>query len=246
MSQQEPSFYNLEFFGDAAFWEGAGDVTRRAFLMPLSNPAEFVAFGVFGTSDTVHFVARGRVGEHLGDFLKRMEEAGASATLYARVPLPWPLVKRYTSDKPYENHETEGPEGSSNEGLTYGGGAEPGYKFTSTNISQDPIWPANADSSTRKVFVLPLSEPDGLKFLALGVCYRSVTPEGYLFVFEAKGSAGAQRTDFINRMQQAGVSVEECTWPSLVFLQTHLDKNYQGQFIDPATTSLRTDTKQAA
>ncbi len=240
MSQQEPTFYNLKFFGDAAFWEGAGDISRRAFLMPLSNPAEFVAFGVFGESDTVHFVARGRVREHLGDFLERMEEAGASATLYARVPLPWPLVKRYTSDSPYENHETEGPKGSTNEGILYGGGAgDQLWNGDVQELSVNPFWPT---SLNRKVFVLSLS--GGVEFLALGVCKNDLGKD--LFVFVATGNASTQRADFISRMMQDGASVEESTWPPLPYLQKYLDIYYHGEFFDPATTSVRTDTQKAA
>jgi hypothetical protein len=237
MSQQEPTFYNLKFSGDAPFWAGAEELTRRTFLMPLSNPAEFLAFGVVGPSSTVLFVARGRVREDLGRFLATMAQAGASTELYKRVPLPWPLVKRYTSDDPYGGPETEGPRDPPVTGvLVYGGGADPSLAGTSQDLVQSPEWPAEEDFfSARQVFVLPLA--GGEDFLALGVCR-----EPDRFVFVARGRVGTQREDFIARMQQAGVHVEPCDWPPLDFLQQFVNQHYTGAF----TPVIFTNTQQPA
>jgi|GEM_PF-2054129 len=226
MSQHEPAFYNLEFFGDAAFWEGAGDAPRRTFLMPLANPAEFLAFGVFGPSTTVHFVARGRVQDHLGDFLASMRQAGATTELYERVPLPWPLVKRYASDDPFEGTDTDPPKNTTNGGrISYAGGAGTTlWNSEPLDIAQQPQWPKQA--TTREAYILPLS--GGTEFLALGV---SRAPDWFIFV--GRGTAGAQCEDFINRMQQAGVRVERSNWPPLVFLRTYLTQKYPNEFTAP-------------
>jgi hypothetical protein len=227
MSQQEPAFYNLEFYGDALFWEGAGNDTRRAFLMPLSNPAEFVAFGVFGPSKTVHFVARGRVQDHLGSFLASMQQAEAGVELYERVPLPWPLVKRYTSDDPFEGTETDPPKGTTNGGrIYYAGGAGKDQLNTYLEITATPTWPSgtNLTTDTRKVFIMPL--PGQGEFLALGVCSA---PEQNVdrFVFMAQAGVGEHLDGFIARMKQASASVVLCDWPPLSYLQKYVATAFQ-------------------
>ncbi|OJH38336.1 hypothetical protein [Cystobacter ferrugineus] len=214
--EQEPAVYNLEFFGDAPFWTGAEERSRRTLLMPLPNPAEFLAFGVSGPSNTVLFVARGRVREHLGDFLSRMEQASASVALYERVPLPWPFVKRYLSDDPFEGRETESPKGSTDAGfMSYAGGAGALWEGPSVDISMEPTWPEQYHSS-RKVFIMPL--PGHEEFLAMGVCSSEPEPGLDLFVFEARGRVAEHLDGFISRMKQSGVKVKLCDWPTLDYL----------------------------
>ncbi|MBZ4414972.1 hypothetical protein [Myxococcus sp. RHSTA-1-4] len=213
MSQQEPAFYNLEFFGDAPFWNGAGDAARRTFLMPLPNPAEFLAFGVVGPSSTVHFVARGRALEHLGEFTARMAQAGATVELYARPPLPWPLVKRYTSDEPYESGETDGPKPPPINGLMgYGGGATEEYSLTRSITTENVGWPSE---TTRKVVVM---KPNDNEFFAFGVC----SSPGPLFVFAARGNM-ADLGSFADRMTLARASVEYPEQPSESYLRDYLE-----------------------
>jgi hypothetical protein len=105
----EPDFHDLEFSSGITFWTQGDAATRRVYLMPLSNPAEFLAFGVLVPPDTVLFVARGKVREHLGDFLANMERERARVELYAMPPLPRELIKRYTKDDPFEGAEEDPP-----------------------------------------------------------------------------------------------------------------------------------------
>jgi hypothetical protein len=64
---------------------------------------------VRGPSQEVRFVARGRVLDHLGEFIARMKEAGSSAELYRRAPVPPELLRIYLKDDPHEQKETEEP-----------------------------------------------------------------------------------------------------------------------------------------
>jgi hypothetical protein len=220
-SQQEPAFYNLEFFGDAAFWEGTEDASRRAFLMPLPSPAEFLAFGVVGPTSTVHFVARGRVHEHLGEFVAAMTRDGATVELYARPPLPWPLVKRYISDEPYENTETEGPKPPPVNGfMGYGGGGEVELwkSQVSLAITDDVKWPTTDITSRMLIIMRPLKDTND--FMAFGV--YTDRPR---FVFAARGTIGEQLDSFIARMTPAVSSVETVDVPPEGFLRTYLEKH---------------------
>ena len=238
MSQREPAFYNLEFTeNDAPFWAEAGSASRRTFLMPLPDPTSFVAFGVVGSDNTVLFVARGRVREHLGAFIAAMEGNSAGAELYARVPLPWHLVKRYTSDDPYENQETEGPREPPVRGLVaYGGGAEDGEacleEGRTASLSTGSFgWPSGVLATTRRVYVMPGADAD--EFLAFGVC---LSPER--FVFLARGSRSTGLAGFRDRVKLEGVLLEDCTCPPLGFLDTYLKKYASLCQSYPGTTTL--------
>ncbi|MCP3138994.1 hypothetical protein [Pyxidicoccus xibeiensis] len=225
MSQQEPAFYNLEFSSDASFWEGAGDSQRRTFLMPLPDPAEFLVFGVVDPSSKVLFVARGRVRDHLGEFVSRMTRDGASVEFYARPPLPWQLVKRYIKDDPYEHQETDGPRNPPEQGIAaYGGGADEKHALliqeATINLPSDPVaWPP-AQGCSRRVIVMPGS--DVSEFLAFGVCDN---PDR--FVFAARG-ATADKAAFLLRMAQDGATVEhhEVVPPELPYVQAWLDEHF--------------------
>ncbi|QRN96792.1 hypothetical protein JRI60_48760 [Archangium violaceum] len=252
MSYQEPVLYNLKFSVDYPYWRGVEDRSRRVFLMPLSNPAEFVAFGVFDPSNTVLFVARGRVGERLGDFLERMKRSGADVELYERVPLPWPLVKRYTSDDPFDGSETSPPKGSTDAGrISYAGGAGPSLweAVMSVPISDGPTWPAQYVSA-RKVFIMPL--PGHEEFLALGVCTDVPESGKHLFVFAARGEVAVHLDGFVARMRATGTYVGLCDWPSLSFLQQYVaaafPKAFDARSILPSNgvSTLSTSTQQIA
>ncbi|QSQ19907.1 hypothetical protein JY651_32100 [Pyxidicoccus parkwayensis] len=225
MNQREPVFYNLEFTeNDAPFWAEAGNTTRCAFLMPLPDPSGFVAFGVVGSDSTLLFVARGRVHEHLGAFIASMNGGGARVELYARAPLPWDVVKRYTSDDPYENQETEGPREPPVRGLVgYGGGADAGsvqlqQASTATLSAATLAWPSAALPSTRRVYVMPGAATD--EFLAFGVCS---SPDR--FVFLARGRKSDELEGFLARVRLDGATVEECTWPAPLYLQAYLNQH---------------------
>lgn len=229
MSQREPAVYNLEFTeSDAPFWADAGSAARCTFLMPLPDPSGFVAFGVVGADSTVLFVARGRVREHLGAFIAAMEGGGARVELYTRVPLPWHLVKRYTSDEPYESQETEGPKIPPVQGLVgYGGGAEDGAAAlqegrTAALTSQSIAWPQEL-TPTRHVVVMPGSGEDD--FLAFGVCEA---PDRFVFV--ARGTVSAQLGGFLDRMKLDGATVSLCDWPEDAFLRGYLHEHYTELF----------------
>lgn len=251
MSHQEPVLYNLKFSVDLPYWRGVEDSSRRVFLMPLSNPAEFVAFGVFGPSNTVLFVARGRVGERLGDFLERMKRSGAGVELYARAPLPWPLVKRYTSDDSFDGEETDPPKGSTDVGrISYAGGSGSllWNEVMSVPISEEPSWPAQPVSS-RKVFIMPLTGHE--EFLAMGVCTDVPVPGGSLFVFVARGKVVDHLDAFVARMRATGIYVELCDWPPLDFLQQYVATAFSQAFaersIPPSNgvSTASTSTQQA-
>ncbi|WP_164007621.1 hypothetical protein [Pyxidicoccus trucidator] len=223
MSQQEPAVYNLEFSDDVDFWTGAGAASRRTFLMPLPDATRFVAFGVVGPGDTVLFVARGRVGAHLGAFLATLERDGARVELYARPPLPWHLVKRYTSDDPYESQETEGPKNPPVQGfVALGGGAQTGGAGL-LETPPEPLstasfsWPAEVTPS-RRVIVIPASGEDD--FVAFGVCGA---PDRFVFV--ARGRVSDHLGGFSERMKLAGASLELRDAPPLPFLQAYVDQH---------------------
>ena len=239
MSQQDPVFHDLEFFGDAPFWAEGGNATRRTFLMPLPDPAGFLAFGVVGPSDTVLFVARGKVREHMGAFIARMAQAGASVELYDRPPLPWHLVKRYTSDDPYEGQETEGPKNPPVNGIAYGGGADPDHKLWAENRCErmdgdTRLWPAH--NPNREVIISPMGHGTG--FMAFGVCRSKPGDFKELFVFAARGRVEDQLSEFIVRMKRAGASVRLHDWPPVKYVSQYIKEHHGALFSeDPAAPS---------
>jgi hypothetical protein len=81
----------------SSLWREGDATTRKTYLMPLSNPAEFLAFGVISNSNTPHFVVRGLVKDDLPPFIDRMVRDGANVKLYAQAPLPDEVVRQYTS-----------------------------------------------------------------------------------------------------------------------------------------------------
>lgn len=244
MSQQEPAFFDLEFFGDVPFWGDAEGSPRRTFLMPLPEATGFLAFGVVGPSDTVRFVARGKLREHLGEFITRMDRAGASVELYERPPLPWPFLKRYLSDEDYESYETEGPKNPPVNGIVaYGGGADALHaKYTGEEVapisSDSLVWPA--ENTAREVIVIPLGCTGD--FMAFGVCRPQPPVNKELFVFAARGRVDEQLGDFIARMKNGGASVHLHDWPPLGYLRLYVKKHFTALFaacaVAPPPTAL--------
>lgn len=80
--------------GNALWKEGDGS-TRRAFIVPVRDPSEFLAFGVLGTSERVLFALKGSVRDELGPFIARMVEDETRVELHPRAPLPEPILRRY-------------------------------------------------------------------------------------------------------------------------------------------------------
>jgi hypothetical protein len=99
----------LEYSGDANLWPPGDASKRRVYLMPVSTPSQFLAFGVLVPEKTAVFVGRGRLREALGSFVARMVRDGARVELYAKPPLPRWLVNHYTKGPGHEGHEYEEP-----------------------------------------------------------------------------------------------------------------------------------------
>lgn len=159
MDQPTPPFHDLEFFDQPTFWTRGEALSRYALLMPVSAPSEFLAFGVLHPSREVLFVARGKVKEHLGEFIARMNREQARVELYVRAPVPGWLRKKYASLPPFEGHEYEEPPEPPVNGLT--------PTDTKPYASHGgPLWP-EGDTSTRRTLLVPVKEPS--RFLALGV-----------------------------------------------------------------------------
>jgi len=185
---------------DVPFWPREDATTRRTFLMPLSNPSEFLAFGVLGPSNKVLFVTRGKVCDHLGDFTARMVRAGASVEFHARPPLPESILKEYTS---FDITEAEKPLPPSSS-----------QEFS----SEGSLWPEE-DTNMRQAIFVPLPSPD--EFLAFGVFGESER-----LAFVAKGRVRDHLGYFIARMMREGARVGLYTRPP----QPHLRKYISNHF----------------
>jgi hypothetical protein len=107
MQKQDLPFYPLESPEESTFWP---DARRRVLILPLRDATQFLAFGVMGDEETAVFIARGRIWEHLGDFMAQMKEEGASVE-FPREP-PAHLTElwiEYGSDQGYESKNAEPP-----------------------------------------------------------------------------------------------------------------------------------------
>jgi hypothetical protein len=161
--KKQPAFYSLDSASGVDFWALGGDAARRTFIMPLPNPFEFLAFGVLSPSEEVLFAARGQVLHHLGDFVGRMAQAGASVELYERVPLPGSLVAPLLNHAhgPYPQNEADQPPTAPN--LV---GEVSLLGSMSVMLSSEPqLW--TLEGSERKVIVTAV--PDSSEFLAFGM-----------------------------------------------------------------------------
>lgn len=170
--------HDLNYPTEAPFWTAEDNAsTRRVFLVPVSPPSDFVAFGVLGLGSPVQvrFVAQGKVPLHLGAFIERMVREGARVELYVWPPLPAELVEQYATIPPYEGHEYEAPPGSPVRGMSASSSVEP-Y----SRLRDSTLW-TKGDVSSRYTYLVPLS--DASQFLALGVSPPSAT-----VVFAARGT----------------------------------------------------------
>ncbi|NTX07573.1 hypothetical protein [Myxococcus sp. CA040A] len=169
--------HDLENPPEAPFWTRGDASSRRVFIVPVSPPSSFVAFGALWPADLVEvlFIAQGKVEEHLGAFVERMAREDARVELCVWPPLPKEFVAQYATVPPYEGHEYEPPPGTPVRGAAADARVDP-Y----SRLRGEPLW-AGGDASSRYTYLAPLS--DSSQFLALGVTRPSDE-----VVFAAKGS----------------------------------------------------------
>lgn len=202
MSKPKLPFYELEFSSDAAFWNEQDGAQRRVFLMPVPIPSDFVAFGVLGAKHEPHFVARGKVHAHLGDFIERMTRDKAAVELYAHPPLPGWLLKKYADDPHHEGHEYEAPPPPPVNGLV------PGSADSYERLRHSTLWTQETPSA-RQAFILPIHGAPS-EFLALGVAGAG----GHVF-FALTGPVQTRLGEFIARMVKEEAQVELRAKPPL-------------------------------
>lgn len=219
-------FYSLKTAGDVDFWAEAGDSARRTMIMPLSNPREFIAFGVLARSNAVLFVARGEMLAHMGPFLSRMARAGASAELYARVPLPGRIVNPYIKDDPHEQKEADRPPPAPNlTGDVTIAGEEPSTIAYEGNESS--LW--TISGSTRRV--LSTSVPgSSTAFLAFGLVYVDETEYLWRVNFVAHIEDSSALSAFLSEMPQ-GTTIQSSP-------PTALPEEWDDYMDDPFASSL--------
>ncbi|SEU27984.1 hypothetical protein [Stigmatella erecta] len=208
MSEPQLPYYDLEFSDEAAFWDVQEDAQRRVFLMPVSIPTQFLAFGVLAPDHKPVFVARGRVRDHLGGFIAQMTRQEARVELYVSPPVPEWLLKKYTSTPPYEGHEYEGPPSPPINGLSPTGTDSYG------RLRSTPLW-TRESLSTRHVYLSPVADP--AEFLALGVSAPDSTVH-----FALTGKVQEDLGLFLSQMVRDEAHVELHVRPPL--LQSLLDR----------------------
>jgi hypothetical protein len=220
-------FYSLKTAGDVDFWAQAGDSARRAMIMPLTNPREFIAFGVLAPSNEVFFVARGEMLAHMGHFLSRMAQAGASAELYARVPLPGSIVNPYIKDDPHEQKEADQPPPAPNSigNAAIRTGGEPQTMTIASNESS--LW--TITGSTRRVLVTAVPGSTSAS-LAFGMVMVDQTDYLWRVNFVAHVANGSALTDFLSKMP-AGTTVQNNP-------PTALPAGWDGYMADPFSSGL--------
>ena len=193
-------FHDLEFSTEEHFWTGGDAATRRVYLMTVSPPSEFVAFGALAPSEPC-FVARGRVEQHLGPFIERMARDGAKVELHEWPPLPGWLLKEYASNPPWEGHEMENPSGTPVRGRV-----RPRVD-TYELVPGTPLW-TQGEAAQRSTFITPVK--DASEFLALGVLTGTDT-----VVFSKKGTVQGALGALIAQAVGEGSRVELHAWPPL-------------------------------
>ncbi|WP_224371724.1 hypothetical protein [Hyalangium versicolor] len=162
--------------------------------MPVKASTEFLAFGELQHSRQVHFVARGRLKDHLPAFITRMAQSGAQVGLYIQAPVPASLLKRYASGPPIEGQESEDPPEQPVRGFA------PAGTTPYTESRTGTLWP-QGDASSRRVLLTPTHEPAA--FFALGL----LTSSGNV-LFRLKGSVQEHLSEFVTRMVRDGARVE--------------------------------------
>jgi len=200
--KSEVPVHELEFSSDVTFWTEGDATPRRTWLMPVSTPSEFVAFGAVGPSNTPRFMARGRVKEHLGDFVARMVREGSSVELDLTPPLPGHLVRRQGLGGPHENQVGEKPPPPPINGLL------PTDGVAVLTPDSKRLWDGQGDATSRWVLLVPLK--DTTEFAALGVLRPSTQ-----VVFAFRGSVKERLADFLEKMTRAEATVELYARPPL-------------------------------
>ncbi len=197
----QPPFHDLEFSRNADFWAGSDASTRGAYLMPLTTPSEFLAFGVLTPSRRVHFVARGKLEDHLAAFITRMDQNGARVELYVRPPVQGSILKRYTSGPPVEGQESEEPPDPPISGLV------PDAAVPYASLLGRPLW-TEGGGSTRGVVVTPTNNP--AEFFAMGLVSSSRV------IFRISGSVQRDLGEFVTRMVNDRAGVELSPQPPVL------------------------------
>lgn len=197
-----PAEYSLEFDSSTDFWAQGGDSARRTFIMPLSKPLEFLAFGVLAPSNEVLFVAHGQVARHLGDFIKSMVQAGASVELYARPPLPDSILAPYIDDGSHDQKEADEPppppDASGQVTMSTGGNSI-------MLSSQTQLW--TMTGTARRVLVTGV--PESTDLVAFGMVEVNHNEYRWSVNFVAR-LASDGRGDFVARMENEGAEVQSC------------------------------------
>jgi hypothetical protein len=201
LSEPQLPFYDLEFPDEDTFWDWQREAQRRVFLMPISIPEQFLAFGVLAPDHTPVFVAQGRLRDHLGGFISQMARQEAHVELYVRPPVPEWLLKKYTSTPPYEGHEYEGPPSPPVNGLSPTGTDSYG------RLRNAPLWPQEG-LSTRRVYLVPVATP--AEFLALGISGLDLTVH-----FALTGTVQEELGPFLSQMVRDDAHVELYVRPPL-------------------------------
>jgi hypothetical protein len=107
MNDQHLPFYPLESPEEHTFWP---DTRRRVLILPVMDNTQFLAIGVLGNGETAVFIARGTIWEHLGDFVARMKEEGASVEFLREPPAHLTQIwLEYGGDDGYETKSAEPP-----------------------------------------------------------------------------------------------------------------------------------------
>ncbi|MCP3102784.1 hypothetical protein LZ198_28295 [Myxococcus sp. K15C18031901] len=197
MSTPPLPVYELDNPPQESFWRSASLTSRHVFIVPIVESSSFVAFGTRWPSSLVEvcFVARGKVEEHLGDFVARMTRDEAQVELCLWPPLPKALVEQFGTIPPYEGHEYEPPSGTPVRGATTTSNVQPYSRLRGT-----PLW-TDEDITSRYTYLAPLS--DSSTFLAIG--YDKSTQR---VVFAAQGSLTGDLGDLIAQVVEEQSFVE--------------------------------------
>jgi hypothetical protein len=215
---KQPDFYSLDFFSDANFWTAGDASTRRAFIMPLPEPSEFLGFGVLVPSNEVLFVARGHVVDHLGNFIARMEQEGAVVELHARPPLPDVILNEYIKGSPHEQRESERPP----DPPTFNPTGQLLLRTDPSTLQSLPtsnLWPAVYAKRTVKV----VTASSGGARVAFGLYVEDVNHVCWKWSFVA--FLGNDGESFLDERDREGVTVESPPEPVYANLQDYVDLN---------------------
>ena len=86
--------------GGSSPWSSEDPAPRRVFLVPLREPATFLALGLLEDSDRVLFALQGRVREDLPRLLAHLRRVSCRVQLFALPPLPQGVLDTYLAFPP--------------------------------------------------------------------------------------------------------------------------------------------------